>query len=292
VFGKQIRDRRAGACLALAVLAACICTNAAAVAEQLVRFESAPFRVSQIQQRSARERGETLKAEADTIDGYLSKPEGNGPFAAVVYLHGCAGLSEGVRQNIARLMTGWGYVSLAVDSFAPRGIDEQCTHLAPARLGDALAALSYLSRLPFVDARRIAVVGASQGGHVALKLASTYENLFDAPRDPRFIAAVAYYPPCGAMTESLVLPALILIGELDDWTPARDCELWTTWQLNRGASARMIVYPGAYHAFDVAALAEGRQRLGHWLKFDASATARSVQEMQSFLASQFSRERR
>jgi dienelactone hydrolase len=190
-------------------------------------------------------------------------------------------------------MTGWGYVSLAVDSFATRGIEDQCTHLGTPRLGDALGALSYLSDLPFVDSRRIAVVGSSQGAVVALQLVSTYQKgVFDAPRDLRFSAAVAYYPPCGSITEDLVLPALILIGELDDWTPARDCELWTQWQVNRGAPARVIVYPGAYHAFDASAFADGRKRFGHWLKYDATATARSVQEMQSFLASQFSRERR
>jgi dienelactone hydrolase len=289
--GRKMR-RRAREYLVLAVLSACVFTNVVAYPEELVRFESTPFRASQIQDRLARERGETLRVTADAIDGYLSKPEGNGPFAAIVYLHGCAGLSENVRKNIARLTTGWGYVSLAVDSFAPRGIKDQCTHLAPYRLGDALAALSYLSRLSFVDSQRIAVVGSSQGAQVALKLASTYEKTFDLSHDLKFIAAVAYYPPCGTITEDLMLPALILIGERDDWTPARDCELWTTWQLNRGAPAKLVVYPGAYHAFDVSALADGMERFGHWLKYDASATAASVQEMQSFLASQFSGVRR
>jgi dienelactone hydrolase len=284
--------RQAGACFAVGVLAACAWTNADALAEELVRFESTPFRVSQIQQRLARERGETLRTAADTVEGYLSKPEGAGPFAAIVYLHGCAGLSENVRKNIARLMTGWGYVSLAVDSFATRGITDQCTQLDPTRLGDALGALSYLSGLSFVDARRIAVVGSSQGATVALKLASTYEDIFDVPRDPRSIAAVAYYPMCGAMTEDLIRPALILIGELDDWTPAKDCKLWTKWQVDRGAPAKLVVYPGAYHAFDVSALADGRESFGHWVKYDASAAAGSVREMQNFLASQFSRERR
>jgi dienelactone hydrolase len=283
--------RRAKTSRALAVLATCVCTNAVVLAEELVRFESTPFRVSQIQ-RLSRERGETLSAATDTIEGYLSKPEGGGPFAAIVYLHGCAGLSENIRKNVARLMTSWGYVSLAVDSFGPRGIKDQCTHLAPTRLGDALGALSYLSHLSFVDSQRVAIVGSSQGALVALKLASTYEKIFDAPGDLRFVAAVAYYPPCGAITEDLILAALILIGELDDWTPARDCELWTKWQVNRGASAKLIVYPGAYHAFDASAFADGKESFGHWLKYDASATAASVQEMQSFLASQFSRERR
>jgi dienelactone hydrolase len=103
---------------------------------------------------------------------------------------------------------------------------------------------------------------------------------------------VAYYPPCGIITEELIRPALILIGELDDWTPARDCELWTNWQVNRGAPAKLVVYPGAYHAFDASAFADGRESFGHWLKYDAFATAGSVQEMQSFLASKFSLERR
>ena len=76
--------RRAGACFGLAAFVACICTNAAVLAEVLVQFESAPVRVSEIQQRLARERGETLRAAADTIQGYLSKPEGGGPFAARV----------------------------------------------------------------------------------------------------------------------------------------------------------------------------------------------------------------
>ena len=101
---------------------------------------------------------------------------------------------------------------------------------------------------------------------------------------------MAYYPLCGIITEELILPALILIGELDDWTPARDCELWTKWQANRGAPVKLIVYPGAYHAFDAPTFADGGESFGHWLKYDASATARSVQEMQSFLASQFSRQ--
>jgi hypothetical protein len=60
----------------------------------LVRFESAPFRVSEIQQRLARERGETLRAAADTIQGYLSKPEGSGPFAAILYLTDALGFRK------------------------------------------------------------------------------------------------------------------------------------------------------------------------------------------------------
>ena len=141
---------------------------------------------------------------------------------------------------IAQFVTGLGYVSLAVDSFATRSIKDACTKPMPAlmlaRQGDALGALSYLSKLPSVDPQRIAVLGGSQGGMVALQLASTHHvETFDAPRDLKFKAAVAYYPLCGVASEELIVPALILIGELDDWTPARDCELWMKRRADRGA---------------------------------------------------------
>jgi dienelactone hydrolase len=66
-------------------------------------------------------------------------------------------------------------------------------------------ALVYLWKLPFVDPRRIAVMGSSQGGGiVASKLASTHAVSFFAISDElKFKAAVAYYPLCGFATQQL-----------------------------------------------------------------------------------------
>ena len=61
-----------------------------------------------------------------------------------------------------RTHPGWGYVSLVMDSFTTRGIKESCDMVPAARQGDALGALAYLSKLPFVDPSRIAVMGSSQ----------------------------------------------------------------------------------------------------------------------------------
>ena len=259
-------------------------------AEELVTFDSAPYRPGHLQARLARERGETPKPP-ESIEGYLSKPEGEGPFPAIVYLHGCGGLSENTRQRVARLLTGWGYVSLAVDSFSTRGIKDACNRL-PDRQGDALGALSYLSRLRFVDRKRIAMVGSSQGGIVALQLdsmgASLQARIFDIPDDLSFRAAVAYYPMCGVARDELSIPTLILIGELDDWSPASDCERFMTRRAGRGAPVDLIVYPGAYHAFDVPVLVGGRTMFGHWLKYDEDAATRSVQATHDFLAAQLS----
>jgi dienelactone hydrolase len=100
---------------------------------------------------------------------------------------------------------------------------------------------------------------------------------------------VAYYPLCGVASEELIVPTLILIGELDDWTPAKDCELWMKRRADGGESVKLVVYPGAYHAFSVPAFADGREMYGHWLKYDAEAARKAVEEMQSFLSAQFSR---
>jgi dienelactone hydrolase len=275
--------------LALAVFTAILFARPAASAEELVKFESAEFRFGEIQQRQARERGETPPNATDTIDGYLSKPEGNGPFPAVVYLHGCSGLSKSGRSRIAQLMTGWGYVALAVDSFATRGIKHACDYLMPARQGDALGALRYLLRLPFVDPQRIALVGSSQGAITALGLVSTRPSLFAVPDDLKFSAVVAYYPFCNVATEQLTAPTIVLIGELDDWTPAKDCEHWMERRAGKGAPVRLVIYPGTYHAFDVPTLGDGRQIFGHWLKYDADAAQRSVVEMHDFLITQFAK---
>jgi dienelactone hydrolase len=272
----------------LLILAMLSCVLAPiASAEQLVRIEGGPSLLDLIRQRQARERGETPVAAAASIDAYLSRPDGDGPFPAIVYLHGCGGLSTTTRRRIADLMTGWGYVTLAVDSFASRGIAESCTRDMQRRQGDALGALRYLSGLGFVDQNRIALVGASQGAGIGLQIAST--RAANAPEQPAFRAVVAYYPPCGVAAEQLAIPAIILIGEVDDWTPASDCERWMQRRTGQGAPVKLVVYPRAYHAFDNPNLMIGGRYFGHWLKYDAAAAERSVEDMHDFLLAQFAR---
>src|SRR5262245_63245409 len=67
----------------------------------------------------------------DRIQGYLAKPEGAGPFPAVIGLHGCAGMHDTTKRKLVDELVGWGYVVLLVDSFATRGIEHACTGGAP-----------------------------------------------------------------------------------------------------------------------------------------------------------------
>ena len=216
-------------------------------------------------------------ADALKIPMTLTKPAGDGPFPAVVLLHDCSGLgprsSAGPWRWATRLMEQ-GYVTIWPDSFQTRGhLSGVCTDASPPRISfeqrakDAYAALAYLRTLPFVDAKRVAVMGGSHGG------SSTLAAIVDTAANrehtgPGFVAAIALYPGCGrtigdwrverdgrkivgyAGVFKPLAPLLILIGERDDWTPAEPCRKLAAAAQRAGYPVEIEVYPGAHHAFD------------------------------------------
>src|SRR5262245_16246646 len=190
----------------------------------------------------------------DHMQGYLAKPEGAGPFPAVIGLHGCAGMLDKTKRKLVDELVGWGYVVLLVDSFATRGIEHVCTGgfplIADMRRSDAYGALTFLARQTFVDPQRVAAVGFSQGGWITLLVAEANSfELFVRPSNLRFRAVVAFYPLCKAVAGRLVIPTLILIGALDDWTPAADCsEKMKAWGSN-DVLIQQVIYPGVHHGF-------------------------------------------
>jgi len=56
----------------------------------------------------------------------LTKPDGDGPFPAVVLLHGCGGMTSSYPNQWDQRLAEWGYVSLQVDSLTPRMISSIC----------------------------------------------------------------------------------------------------------------------------------------------------------------------
>jgi len=196
-----------------------------------VEFESASYTYtpSPFKVRHAKKLGVPVEIKTEpsiSLNGYLGKPEGEKPRAAIVLLHTCAGLSEHEVMWSKRLVD-WGYVVLSVDSFTARGLDYGCDgqighYVGPwARALDAYGAKQYLSTRSFVDSARIAVMGMSHGGNTVLETIkpSISEGLAMKP----FQAAIAFYPHCGK-PESINTPTLILTGDKDSWTPAVICE--------------------------------------------------------------------
>ena len=190
--------------------------------------------------------------------GYLSRPDGPGPFPAVVVLHGCPGFFAGYVE-IADQLKSWGYVALAVDSLGSREIGPRCGDGFPAQATDAYAALKYLSQDASVDAARIAVLGYSMGGESAL---STVERgRIDPPFPEKFAVAVVYYPWCRGRSAMVSAPVLILIGAEDNVASAASCREMVAQPHDGGAAIDLIVYPGAHHNFNFRVLTFPRGRV-------------------------------
>jgi dienelactone hydrolase len=197
-----------------------------------------------------------------TLSGHWFPAEGAERRPAVVLLHGCGGLLDGkgrlgTRQvEYAALLNAEGWHALALDSLTSRGVKELCTlktgqrpiTQAHRRL-DALGALQWLAAQPGVDATRLVLLGWSNGGSTVLAATNRgHRAVAGASVKPR--AAVAFYPGCDAELArgyAGTSPTLLLVGESDDWTPARPCVALAA---AVGSGARTVVYPGAYHGFD------------------------------------------
>ena len=199
----------------------------------------------------------TLIAPAQASAGpqfLLSKPDGDGPFPAVVLTHGCSGTERNTSHQTvwrglnrhARLLNENGYVTLIVDSFGPRRITDGCQtggKFYSLQVSDSYAAFDQLASLPSVDADRIGFVGLSLGGGTAIRIAARgYGRV-----SPGYSAAVAYYPYCDHIYR-FDLSLLILIGAEDDWTPASLCRALAPRAPDR---VELVVYPDAHHSFDL-----------------------------------------
>ncbi len=254
---------------------------------QLVQFDSAaftyppsPFKLKQAKKQGIEVEPKTEPAVA--INGYLAKPGGEQPRAAIVLLHTCAGISEH-EESWSKRLVSWDYVVLTVDSLKPRGFDYICDGRTGAlttpwiRALDAWGAKRYLSTLAFVDPERIAVFGLSHGAMTVLEAVktSTSDGLGKKP----FKAAILFYPLCSS-PQPIETPALILAGSEDSWTPAGLCEEYVA-QMKSRHEISLTVFAGAHHAFDHPGI--DAIDVGHVIRSNPEATARAVQMTREFL---------
>jgi len=197
-----------------------------------------------------------------TLKAVLFKPEGAGPFAAIIGVHDCAGLMNAAGavaskyREWAQLLARNGFIVLFPESYSSRGLGNQCSTRNRAvrpdreRVADVNAARRWLEQQSDVRADHISLLGWSNGGSSVL-WAVRPQHRPDDKHD--FRSAVVLYPACRRLDStawSTRVPTLILVGGSDDASSPQECERMVAGAKGRSARITIVVYPGAYHDFD------------------------------------------
>lgn len=241
--------------------------------------------------------------------GYVTKPGDAPKQPAIIYLGGCNGFDSIGRQYMAEHLY-WlrqeGYVVLNVDGLAPRGITRENGYCdqrwsddnplyvnANRRAQDAMVALTWLARQPYVDPARIGLFGFSGGANAAFAAAVHYAESYGPPRanafgayDDRFKAIFAIYPRCfdkADYTRTRIRSNLMItIGELDTSSKPDLCKPFSA---TNGVEYNLKIYPGVYHSYMLplkpreVVWSDGSR---HWFAPDPKAKEDTVSEMKAW----------
>jgi carboxymethylenebutenolidase len=191
----------------------------------------------------------SYKSGGETVSGFLARPEGKGPFPAVVVIQEWWGLNDWVKDQ-ARALAKEGYVALAVDLYRGKVAAQQeeahqlMMGAPPDRiLRDLKAALAFLRARADVRKGRVGAIGWCMGGRWSLAL---------AVEDPDLAAVVAYYgaPPTDAAAIAKIKAPILGNFGADDKGPSPDqVRAFEAALKAAGKSIDVKIYEGAGHAF-------------------------------------------
>lgn len=143
----------------------------------------------------------------ETLNGYLCRPTGAGPFPAVVYNHGGVGnIIGGAPRETCEALAAAGFVG-----FAPI---RRRTRSMAGHAEDVQAGLDYLLGLDYVDRNRVAMAGFSRGG------ALTFMAAARGARIKAVVIMASAIPPSRsgfALSDAVKIrmPVLLLVAEND-----------------------------------------------------------------------------
>ncbi len=194
-----------------------------------------------------------IPIEGGELLGYVARPEGSGPFPAVLAIHENRGLVDHIK-DCARRLAAAGYVALAPDLLSRQGgtaAKFSDPNDAIAALGqsdpvqntrDLVAALDWLGQQPYVDRSRMAVTGWCMGGGYTWRVVTQAGD--------RLKAAVPWYGPNPpGDVDKIQAPVFAIYGALDERINA-GIDAITQQMQQHGKSFEKKIYPNAQHAFN------------------------------------------
>jgi dienelactone hydrolase len=189
------------------------------------------------------------------VNAVLRLPKGKGPFPLII---GVAGSLDWGSHHLEylKMFRKSKIATLELQSFSSRGVrstvGSQVEVTTAAMVLDAYRALDKLSLHPKIDKSRIAIMGWSLGGGVAL-FSGWMPLIEKIDSQNTFAAHLSIYPPCIAQPQNPIFtksPMHILIGELDSWVPALACKELSSYAKLAGSEIGITIYPESHHSFD------------------------------------------
>lgn len=201
------------------------------------------------------EKNTSYRADDLEIPCFFCTPAGEGPFPAVMVLHGSDGFKPNHAQ-MARNLARQGFAAIAPTWF---GGSSPRSHWDRLHTGDITAGVAWLESRPAVAAHRLGVIGFSRGGGLALIVGALM---------PQTKAIVSYFGltswqgglqefphlPLNAadpydFVRQISCPLLSFHGEKDTVVPVEDT-------LNLDAACRkygvrhdFVIYPNVNHSY-------------------------------------------
>ena len=187
------------------------------------------------------------------LRGAVARPEGEGPFPAVMVMHSALGIRH-MTHDIASRLAALGYIAVATDMY---GADADLS--APEKAGEHYMALladgarlrercalwfDTVAALPDVDASRIAAIGYCFGGQCVLELARSGR---DAKAVVSFHGGLTTHAPLaeGAFKGEIVA----WCGQHDPFAPPEHTEKLRAELIAAKAHWQLTVFGDAAHGF-------------------------------------------
>ena len=197
--------------------------------------------------------------ESQDVYGILTLPDGENSsletYPLIIGVAGSFGWGDHHKEYM-EMYRDIGIATFELQSFSSRGITSTVGSQSDVTMAmmvlDSYRALDALSDHDNIDISKVAITGWSLGGGVSLF--SAWEKIIDSIQpENKFIAHLPIYPPCFIEPDNMNFsdsPIHIIIGELDNWTPASACENLVNKVGKNKKNINITVYSDAHHSFD------------------------------------------
>jgi carboxymethylenebutenolidase len=192
----------------------------------------------------------SYKSGDETVQGVLYRPQGKGPFPAIIVIHEWWGLNDWVKEQAAKL-ADQGYEALAIDLYrgkvatSPDQAHEIMRGVPEDRARrDLKAAFEFLASQSDVKKDRIAAIGWCMGGGYSLDVAL---------EEPTLAADVINYGHLATDPDAIAkihAPILGLFGGLDRGITPDDVHKFEAAMKKEDKKIEIKIYDDAGHAFE------------------------------------------